>query len=275
MGAAHPQMFASLAAARLTGPVSASAFGFGVVVGAGGTWRVRAPHGRWSEHAPGPHEDRTHFLAHLAVLHPRLFVTSCTGAVSVLAAHAANMLAAHAAAGTAHVHVVGVCDAATLRLTATHQGQGQGQRQGQGQGQSQGQGEGEGQATYSAHVVERDAVDVSPADFFAQFFPAAVDIARQLTTAGCAAVVVHCDLGVNRSCAALLMACVLLQRPRGQLDMVHAVEYVRRVNGRVRCTVLTNDAYVQLLVTFAQWSLSARAHLSAADFADFVRRRTA
>jgi hypothetical protein len=70
------------------------------------------------------------------------------------------------------------------------------------------------------------------------------------------------------------MACVLLQRPRGQLDMVHAVEYVRRVNSRVRCAVLTNDTYVQLILAFAQWSLSARDHLSAADFADFVRRRT-
>lgn len=155
--------------------------------------------------------NRLHNLAHLPAISKFLFVTSMHGAL-------------HAKWPAS---IIGVCDADTARLVA-------GQR--------------DKKTSYDFFQVEQDSEQITAYQFVMQFVQPGRKIANKL--AASLPVVVHCQMGMNRSCTAICMAALLMHQ-LDDVQMAKLVHYVRRVNKQVRHDVLTNRAFVRLLICFA------------------------
>lgn len=232
----------------------------------------------WAVHTQDPRDGGTHFVAHLAGLHPRLFLTSATGAIAALRA--------------LRSHIVGVCDKATARevqmlateapaLTTAYSctsGKQPLETATEVEQLKSPPGISPPEASlYTECLVELDSECMTAEEFYLQFYPAAVLVARRLSSDTQIPVIVHCALGVNRSCTAVLMACALLAADsRAPFHMGQAIDYVREINLRLRCcAVLTNRTFARLLACFGEWLRDAgRAPAvpenGARDFADFV-----
>jgi hypothetical protein len=167
--------------------------------------------------------DSTNNLAYLPKINSKLFVTSAPGAIS-----------AASALKFQHACFVGVCDTPTAELVAASVAK---------------------KVSYSFFSVEHDTEDLSPGDFCAQFLEPALFIKAsvlQETTASAVFVVVHCLMGINRSCTAICMAAILLRKHlRKNIDAKWLIDYVRAQNQQTRCAVLMNNAFVKYLVGFA------------------------
>lgn len=161
--------------------------------------------------------DPTNNLAYFPKINSKLFVTSAPGAVN-----AASVLVKLPGAC-----VVGVCDTPTAELVANSVAK---------------------KVSYSFFSVEHDTDDLSPGDFCAQFLKPAMFIKAALLQKTSDVVVVHCVMGINRSCTAVCMAAIM---SRKNIDAKWLVDYVRARNQQTRCTVLINNAFVKYLVGFA------------------------
>ena len=182
--------------------------------------------------------DSTNNLAHLPKINSKLFVTSAPGAVN-----AASVLIK-----LPNACFVGVCDTPTAELVADSVAK---------------------KVSYSFFSVEYDTEDLSPGDFCAQFLQPALFIKAALEQKAPAVVVVvvHCLMGINRSCTAVCMAAILLRK---NIDAKWLIEYVRSQNQQTRCTALFNDAFVKYLVGFAAFvnhESQRHKHVTCADVA--------
>ena len=171
-------------------------------------------------------------LAHLPLISSLLFVTSAQGATSALACQDAAVFA--------------VCDYATHsavlyacrdRLAGT----------------------------YMHFSAEEDKLDITAFEFCRNFLLPAAIIAMYLQKS-MQPVVVHCLMGMNRSCTAICLAVILNDLPSEQ-EVKQLVRYIQNVNRNVRCEVLTNYTFVKYIVKFAAF---ARQQLGDANFANLV-----
>lgn len=157
--------------------------------------------------------DRLHNLAHLPAISKYLFVTSMHGA-------------AHAKWPAS---IIGVCDARTAELVALQRDK---------------------NTSYDFFQVDQDSEAITAHQFVMQFVRPGKKIANKL--AANQPVVVHCQMGMNRSCTAICVAALLMHQ-LDDVQMARTVAYVRRVNKQVRHDVLTNRAFVRLLIGFADY----------------------
>jgi hypothetical protein len=156
---------------------------------------------------------KLHNLAHLPAINRHLFVTSMYGAV-------------HARYPSS---IVGVCDSHTGELVAAQRDK---------------------KTSYDFFLVDQDSEQVTAHQFVMQFVKPGRKIAARL--AAKQPVVVHCQMGMNRSCTAICMAALLMHR-LNCTRMATTIDYVRKVNKQVRHDVLTNRAFVRLLIGFADF----------------------
>ena len=164
-------------------------------------------------------------LCCLAEVSPLLYVTSAIGA---------SLAAKSAAHNKAQLVVVSVCDAKTcLKIRR----------------------ELDRHDSIELHslVVPVDDYRISPFDFVMTFYAHARELAVILESQAERSVVVHCVMGMNRSCATIVFAQIL----SGKVQNVKAlISYVKNINKRVRLEVLENQAFVNHLVAFGDFAMS-------------------
>lgn len=156
---------------------------------------------------------KLHNLAHLPAISRHLFVTSMYGAV-------------HARYPSS---IVGVCDSHTAQLVAAQRDK---------------------KTSYDFFLVDQDSEQITAHQFVMQFVKPGKKIVARL--AAKQPVVVHCQMGMNRSCTAICMAALMMHR-LSCTHMATTIDYVRKVNKQVRHDVLTNRAFVRLLIGFADY----------------------
>jgi hypothetical protein len=161
-------------------------------------------------------------LCHLPGVAPFLYVTSAAGA---------KLAARSAIESTAELVIVSVCDAKTCadinRLVNKH-----------------------ASITHHAFVVANDDYNISPFDFVMTFYVHARNLAVVLQDQN-KSVVVHCVMGMNRSCTTIVLAQILL----GRKDVKNVVAYLKQVNKGCRLEVLENQAFVDNLVLFGEFAM--------------------
>jgi protein tyrosine phosphatase len=158
-------------------------------------------------------------LAYLPCISSMLFVTSAAGAVSVLSCPDAVVFAVCDFA--THAAVLDNCIKFNKPCLAA----------------------------YTHFSVEEDSLDISPDRFCIEFLAPAAAIAQHIKNDS-NPVVVHCLMGMNRSCTALCLAAVMNDLPTAE-QAANLVWYVQHVNKHVRCRVLTNYTFVKYILMFA------------------------
>jgi len=176
-----------------------------------------------------PHVDA---LCCLTEISPLLYVTSAMGA---------SLAANSAAYNKAKLVVVSICDANTctrLRQLIQHN---------------------HNFIEHHSFVVPVDDYAISAFDFVMTFYGHARSLAVILEKQAAqkaekqaeTSIVVHCVMGMNRSCATIVFAQILA----GNIKHVKAlVSYLKSINKRVRLDVLENQSFVDHLVMFGEFA---------------------
>jgi predicted protein tyrosine phosphatase len=186
-------------------------------------------------------EDTTHALVHLSQVCCWLFLTSAQGVANVLTAKHMQPLS-----------IVAVSDRQTYDETRRCL-----------------QKQHESLVTYTFCDVSTDDANITPEEFHDQFFVHSAFLANKMRNAT-HPLVVHCALGMNRSPTAILLAWVMLSVKHFNVNK--AVEYMLDINNSLRCTVLTNQAYVKLIKAFASfWKAKRHVH-DARAFGTFCKQ---